>query len=92
MAEIEWFVDPEDKSYAKFKREKDTDIPLWSRELQMSNKHTVMVQAGVAVNDKLISNETLGYFMVRTYKFLQSIGIQKQNLRFRQHLIDEMAH
>jgi glycyl-tRNA synthetase (class II) len=39
-----------------------------------------------------INNETLGYFIGRTYLFLTALGIHKERLRFRQHLQNEMAH
>jgi glycyl-tRNA synthetase len=45
-----------------------------------------------AVKDKVIDNETLAYFMARTYLFLASVGISKDGIRFRQHRSDEMAH
>ena len=40
----------------------------------------------------MIANETLGYFIARTYLFLLRAGCRAENLRFRQHLPDEMAH
>lgn len=39
-----------------------------------------------------MDNETLGYFIARTYLFLTKLGINKDRLRFRQHLANEMAH
>ncbi len=42
--------------------------------------------------NKVIDNETLAYFMARTYLFLQSVGIAQAGIRFRQHRSDEMAH
>ncbi|GAY56994.1 hypothetical protein CUMW_175980 [Citrus unshiu] len=39
-----------------------------------------------------INNETLGYFIGRVYLFLACLGIDKERLRFRQHLANEMAH
>ena len=42
-----------------------------------------------AVNNKIIDNETLAYFMARIYLFLEDCGINvKHNLRFRQHMQD----
>ncbi|KAH8957773.1 hypothetical protein BDL97_07G108400 [Sphagnum fallax] len=43
-------------------------------------------------NEGIVDNETLGYFIARTYLFLTGIGINKERLRFRQHLQNEMAH
>lgn len=41
---------------------------------------------------KLVANETLGYYMVRVHKYLIRVGIDIERLRFRQHLSNEMAH
>jgi len=40
----------------------------------------------------IVNNETLGYFIGRVYLFLTRLGIDKDRLRFRQHLANEMAH
>ncbi|KAK9185120.1 hypothetical protein WN943_025473 [Citrus x changshan-huyou] len=61
LAEIEHFVDPQDKSHPKF-------------------------------SEGIVNNETLGYFIGRVYLFLPCLGIDKERLRFRQHLANEMAH
>ena len=39
-----------------------------------------------------VKNETLGFFIGRVYLFLTQLGIDKDRLRFRQHLPNEMAH
>lgn len=41
---------------------------------------------------KVIDNETLGYFLARTQLFLIKIGIDPKRLRCRQHMANEMAH
>jgi glycyl-tRNA synthetase len=46
----------------------------------------------VVVLQGIVDNETLGYFIARTYLFLTKLGIDKNRLRFRQHLANEMAH
>lgn len=46
----------------------------------------------IAVEQKIINNETLAYFMARTYQFLLACGIRPDGIRFRQHRKDEMAH
>lgn len=40
----------------------------------------------------IVNNATLGYFIGRVYLFLTYLGIDKDRLRFRQHLANEMAH
>ena len=41
---------------------------------------------------KIIDNQTLGYFLARTQLFLIKIGIDPSRLRTRQHMANEMAH
>jgi len=67
MAEIEFFVDPINKNYDKFNLVSHIELPLWSRDLQNNNQEVLRVNVNDAVNNNLISNQTLAYFMVRTY-------------------------
>ena len=46
----------------------------------------------VAFLQKLIANETLGYFMARIFLFMVKVGVDPKKLRFRQHMNNEMAH
>lgn len=41
---------------------------------------------------KIVDNETLGYFLGRVQLFLEKIGIDPKKLRCRQHMGNEMAH
>lgn len=45
-----------------------------------------------AIDSKTIGNQTIGYFMARTYLFLKDVGIKAEAIRFRQHRSNEMAH
>lgn len=94
MAEIEHFVDPDNKDYPRFNRVKDIKLPLFSANNQETIERLMINDMTLeqAVNDKVIDNQTLAYFMARTYLFLQSVGIAKEGIRFRQHRSDEMAH
>ncbi|GAB7352731.1 hypothetical protein MBLNU459_g3085t1 [Dothideomycetes sp. NU459] len=94
MAEIEHFVDPQGgKAHPKFASIKDVKLPLLSREVQTSGSTVPkMVSIGEAVATKLVDNETLGYFIVRIFQFMEKIGIDMTKLRFRQHMENEMAH
>lgn len=92
MCEIEHFVDPNDKDHPKFSKVADLDVNLYSACDQMDGKPSKTMKIGEAVKNGTINNETLGYYMARTYLFLVSIGIDKNRLRFRQHMGNEMAH
>jgi len=93
MAEIEHFCDPKDKSHPKFKFVADVKLPLLSAKSQDDgNMEPIQLSIGEAVSTGLVNNETLGYFLARSYQFLVSCGIKSTAIRFRQHRSTEMAH
>ncbi|XP_055388735.1 glycine--tRNA ligase-like [Condylostylus longicornis] len=93
MAEIEHFVDPKDKSHSKFSDVAELKLPLFPKKNQLSDGKIIRnITIREAVESQMINNETLGYFMARTFLFLTNCGIQECGLRFRQHLDTEMAH
>jgi glycyl-tRNA synthetase len=94
MAEIEHFVDPNEKSHPRFAEVADTvSLRLLDRHIQQSGKTTLVTKTvGEAVKEGMIDNETLGYFLARIYLFLIELGVDPEKLRFRQHMPNEMAH
>ncbi|EPS67446.1 hypothetical protein M569_07324, partial [Genlisea aurea] len=92
LAEIEHFVDPDDKSHPKFSEVATLEFLMFPREDQVSGKSARRIAIGEAVAQGIVNNETLGYFIGRVYLFLTQLGIDKERLRFRQHLANEMAH
>ncbi|KAI9465828.1 glycyl-tRNA synthetase [Lactarius psammicola] len=86
LAEIEHYVDPEDKL-------RDVVLGLLDRNVQVGGSNQVRkISVGDAVAAGVIANETLGYFVARIHQFLVKIGIDPARLRFRQHMANEMAH
>ncbi|XP_020553072.1 glycine--tRNA ligase, mitochondrial 1 isoform X2 [Sesamum indicum] len=92
LAEIEHFLDPEDKSHPKFSEISNLEIFMFPREDQVSGRSARIITIGQAVSQGIVNNESLGYFIGRVYLFLTHLGIHKDRLRFRQHLANEMAH
>ncbi|KAF3992360.1 hypothetical protein FT663_01197 [Candidozyma haemuli var. vulneris] len=93
MAEIEHFVDPEDKSHPRFAEIKDLKLKFLPTAVQEAGSNELVEKTiGEAVSSKMVDNETLGYFMARIYQFLLKIGVDPNRCRFRQHLSNEMAH
>jgi glycyl-tRNA synthetase len=93
MAEIEHYVDPEDKRHERFDEVRDVVLDLLDRDVQTSGStKTRKISVGEAVTSGVIANQTLGYFVARIYQFLVKIGIDPSRLRFRQHMSNEMAH
>nr|XP_040023127.1 glycine--tRNA ligase [Gasterosteus aculeatus aculeatus] len=92
MAEIEHFVDPNEKVHPKFPNVADLDITLYSSKAQTSGQSAHIMRLGDAVEQGVINNSVLGYFIGRIYLYLTRVGIAKDKLRFRQHMDNEMAH
>ena len=93
MAEIEHYVDPEDKRHEHFHEVRGVILSLLDRDTQYAGSTVPRkLTIGEAVDKGIVANETLGYFLVRIYEFLIKIGINPARLRFRQHMGNEMAH
>ncbi|KAI5449091.1 Glycine--tRNA ligase 1, mitochondrial [Naganishia albida] len=93
MAEIEHYVDPKDKSHPRFVDTKDVQLQLLPKDVQERGETTMThMTVGDAVGQKIVDNETLGYFLGRVQLFLEKIGIDPKKLRCRQHMGNEMAH
>lgn len=93
MAEIEHFVDPENKSHPKFQDVKDVKLRFLPKDVQEAGSSELIEKTvGEAVAAGMVDNETLGYFIARIYAFLVKIGTDPSRLRFRQHMSNEMAH
>ncbi|KAF3929721.1 hypothetical protein AA313_de0208480 [Arthrobotrys entomopaga] len=94
MAEIEHFVDPENKSHPRFAEVADTvTLNFLPKEVQQAGKTDIVRKTiGEAVKEGMVDNETLGYFLARISLFLIKIGVDEKKIRFRQHMENEMAH
>ncbi|GAB0131969.1 Glycine--tRNA ligase 1, mitochondrial [Epichloe bromicola] len=94
MAEIEHFVDPQGgKKHERFQDVAHVELVLLDRDTQLSGKtNTRKLTVGQAVEEGLVDNETLGYFLARIHLFLEKIGVDLSKMRFRQHMANEMAH
>ncbi|ERE66022.1 glycyl-tRNA synthetase [Cricetulus griseus] len=92
MAEIEHFVDPTEKDHPKFQSVADLCLCLYSAKAQVSGQSARKMRLGDAVEQGVINNSVLGYFIGRIYLYLMKVGISPDKLRFRQHMENEMAH
>ncbi len=92
QAEAEIFLDPEDKTHPKFSKIADETLYLASQDVQLNEKETLELTAQEALDQGIVSSETLIYQLYLAKKFLNEIGIKDEVLRFRQHLPGEMAH
>jgi glycyl-tRNA synthetase len=92
QAEIEYFFDPSKNIFPKFNKFKNTIIPLLTSDMQLEGKDIMFITAEDAVNNNLIKNPIMAYFLAKIYIFAMKIGLKNDKIRFRQHLPNEMAH
>ena len=92
QAECEIFINPKNKDTPKFESIKNEKLHLCSQEVQMNQKEDITITAEEALNQGIVSSQTLVYQLYIAKKFLNELGIKDKVLRFRQHLPGEMAH
>ena len=92
MAEIEHFVDPDQKDHEFDSSVKDKTVNLFPKNEQVTGQEFIKnMRIDDAVYSEIIDNETLAYYIHKTSVFLENIGIDPNKVRFRQHLDTEMA-
>lgn len=88
LAEVEVFVNAAEKNnHPRFEEVKDRKLRIVPSDGKAEEK-----SVGEAVSRGIIANEYLGYHIARVDEFLESIGLPRAELQFRQHRRDEMAH
>jgi glycyl-tRNA synthetase len=94
MAELEYFIDPSDKSHPNFEQVKNLKIPMLpGGDIQdtKSPKATIM-SLDKALEKGILCSEVMAYFIAVTYQYLNMLGLPDSSLRFRQHQETEKAH
>ncbi|MGZ4922692.1 MAG: glycine--tRNA ligase [Halobacteriota archaeon] len=87
QAEIEVFVNPDKKAtHPRFDEVADAEINL------VSTDFTGRTTVKAACDRSLIAHQYLAYYVARCQEFFLGVGVHESQLRFRQHLPDEMAH
>ena len=90
MAELEYFIDPENPPLVDLSMEKET-ISLIP-DPKGKEREVIKLSFHDAISQGLIKDKTVGYFLSRTWDFLINVGIDPSKIRFRQHEGTEMAH
>lgn len=86
QAEIEYFT--EDGKHANFESIRNIEVVLLPNTCLEPYESTL----GEAFDKKIISSEAICYFIAKAKEFCLCIGINLENIRFRQHNKNEMAH
>ena len=90
MAELEYFIDPENPPITdiSMKKERISLIP----DPKGNEYEVVNISFPDAISQGILKDQTVAYFLSRTWDFLISVGIKPSKIRFRQHEGTEMAH
>ncbi|ELZ77008.1 glycyl-tRNA ligase [Haloferax larsenii JCM 13917] len=92
QAELEHFIDPE-RDEPDLSGVEDVEVLLYpATEQQADDGDYVETTIGEAVEDGIIGNAWLGYFLGITQEWYENIGVDMDRFRFRQHLAGERAH
>jgi glycyl-tRNA synthetase len=93
MAEAEVFFDPEDPHHPRFSELAGEHLRLWRANDQIEGKEQLTeVTAEEAVKQKLVCNELMAYYLALTKRFLLSLGIPDDVIRFREQTPGQRAH
>ena len=90
MAELEYFIDPEDPPCP--------NLNTWSDSIALvpdpDGEHAgeCLMTISEALSAGIVRHPTVAWFLARTMDFLISVGIDSTKIRFRQHASTEMAH
>ncbi|MFW6153580.1 MAG: glycine--tRNA ligase, partial [Halobacteriota archaeon] len=91
LAELELFVDPE-RDAPQLDPVADEVVTLYPVDAQEGDGDPVEIDIRTAVEEGIVSNPWIAYFIGVSSRWLRGIGVDPDRLRFRQHLPGERAH
>ncbi len=92
QAELELFLDPQEDE-PDLSAVADVAVTLYpATEQQADDGTTVETTIGEAVDDGTIADPWIGYFLGVSQEWYESVGVDVDRFRFRQHLSGERAH
>ncbi len=92
--EIEYFVHPEKTGKCPHLTKKilNQKLRIYTEAAQQEGADDTMMTFKEAMDEKIINNPWLTYFLSEQYNWFVNLGIKEQNLRLRQHKEEELAH
>ncbi|MDQ2050341.1 glycine--tRNA ligase [Natronolimnohabitans sp. A-GB9] len=92
QAELEYFVDPEDDE-PDLEAVADVAVTLYpASEQNAEDGSEIETTIGEAVEEGIIGDEWVAYFLGVAKPWYESVGVDMDRFRFRQHLSGERAH
>ena len=90
MAELEYFIDPEEPPCSDLSVRKET--VSFVPDPDGSHAGVLAMTFSEALGSGIVRHPTVACFLARTWDFLIGVGIDSTRIRFRQHASTEMAH
>ena len=90
MAELEYFIDPENPPAIDLSMKKD--IISFIPDPKGDDYKEIKMSFSEAIDKGVMKDHNVAYFLSRTWDFLINVGINPSKIRFRQHEGTEMAH
>jgi glycyl-tRNA synthetase len=92
QAESQMFLSKEMKAdFEWFNDVKGTEMPLWTEEMQKSDRKWDFITLENAMEKKFLKNKAYAWNLWLSYEVMTSLGIPREKIRFRQHHSDERA-
>ncbi|MHC3436585.1 glycine--tRNA ligase [Natrialbaceae archaeon A-gly3] len=92
QAELELFIDPEEDE-PDLEDLEDVAVTLYpAAEQNAEDGEAIETTIGEAVADGTIADPWIGYFLGVSQEWYESVGVDMDRFRFRQHLSGERAH
>ena len=93
QAELELFVDPEDGDGPELESVADVVAPFYGVDQQESDEGDPLeITVGEAHEEGLVADPWIAYYLGVATEWYESIGVDMDRFRFRQHLSGERAH
>lgn len=92
QAELEHFIDPEEDEPPVDDVE-DVELKLYSREQQNAeDSEPQFMTVREAVDEEVVESEWIAYYLGIAKQWYESVGVDMERFRFRQHQNDELSH
>lgn len=93
IMEIEFFIDPNSNEMPSFERVKDQKLNIWRAEYKSKGEEKIeQFSIDEAVQEKIVVNPWMAYWMVTANKFVKMLGIPQDKIYFEEKLPHERAH
>jgi len=92
QAELEHFIDPEEDE-PPIEDVEDVELKLYSRKAQdEEDGKPELMKVKESVENGIVESEWIAYYLGIAKKWYESIGVDMNRFRFRQHQNDELSH